>query len=162
MRASQLLQNTCNLTCRAVLWMLWVTLLWAPSFVQAEGRAATPAGFDAPMSCAAVALLRATDYPEAVSVYDEGQPPRSFAEADRATLGLLWRHRQQFAEAVAARAFTDLSGEPPTLDVLRDARNRWMAELTTYPEPLREAIGTNCEALFEGAEQWCPMGGRTP
>ena len=109
------------------------------------------------MSCAALALIRGADYPEAICVYDEGHEPRSFAEADRAALGLLWRHRQSFAEDVAARAFRELFGEPPTADELRAQRSSWVHKLMSYPEPLRAAIAMNCEVLFEVADRSCPM-----
>ena len=59
------------------------------------------ARYHVPMSCTALALIPGADYPEVARVYDEGHEPRDFAEADRAGLGLLWRHRQQFAEDVA-------------------------------------------------------------
>jgi hypothetical protein len=61
------------------------------------------------MSCAAVALIRGADYPKVVRVCGEGHGPRSHAEADRAALGLLWRHREQFAENVAVSNFAELS-----------------------------------------------------
>ena len=111
------------------------------------------------MSCAALALIRGADYPDAVRVYDEGQEPRSHAEAERAALGLLWRHRQSFAEDVAVQAFSELFGKPPTADELRNERSRWVHKVMSYPEPLREAIVTNCEALYEVADRSCPTPG---
>jgi hypothetical protein len=57
---------------------------------------------------------------------------------------------------VAAQAFTKLFGRPPTADVLRNERSRWVHKLMSYPEPLREAVATNCEALFEVADRSCP------
>jgi hypothetical protein len=109
------------------------------------------------MSCAALALIRGADYPEAIRVYDEGQEPRSHAEAERAALGLLWRHREQFAEDLAAQAVAELFGKPPTPDELRNERSRWVHKLMSYPEPLRKAVVMNCEALFEVADRSCPM-----
>ena len=108
------------------------------------------------MSCAAIALIRGADYPEAVRVYDEGQEPRSHAEADRSALGLLWRHRQQFAEDVAARAFAELFGKQATEEELGVERTRWVHALMSYPEPLREAVAMNSEALSEVADRSCP------
>jgi hypothetical protein len=89
-------------------------------------------------------------------VYDEGQEPRSFREADRAALGLLWRHGRTFAEEVAISAFAELHGRPPTDEELGDDRSRWVRTLVSYPEPLRDAVGGNCEALFEVAHRSCP------
>jgi hypothetical protein len=108
------------------------------------------------MSCAALALIRSADYPEAVWVYDEGHEPRSFEEADHAALGLLWRHRRTFAEGEAIGAFAELHGRPPTDEELSDARSRWVRMLMSEPEPLREAIEDSCEALFEIADRSCP------
>jgi len=82
--------------------------------------------------------------------------PRSFAEADRAGLGLLWLHRQQFVEDVAVQAFTELFGKPPAPDELRNERSRWVLKLMSYPAPLREAIATNCEPLYEVGDASCP------
>ena len=112
--------------------------------------------FGVPMSCAAFAVIRSADYPEAVRVYDDGHAPRSFEEADRATLGLLWRHRRTFAEEMAISAYAQLHGRPPTEDQLRDERSRSVRALMSYPQPLREAVATNCEALFEVADRSCP------
>jgi hypothetical protein len=108
------------------------------------------------MSCAALALIRSADYPEAVRVYDEGHEPQSFEEADRAGLGLLWRHRRTFAEEVAVSAFAELYDHPPTDEELSDERSRWVRTLMSYPEPIREAIHANCEALYEEADRSCP------
>jgi hypothetical protein len=98
--------------------------------------------------------------PKRSRVYDEGHAPRDFAEADRAAQGLLWRHRQRFAEDLAARAFTELYGARPTGQTLRDERSRWVHTLMSYPEPLREAVATNCETLFDAADRSCPTQGR--
>jgi len=81
---------------------------------------------------------------------------RNFAEADRAGLGLLWRHRQQFAEDVAVQAFTELYGTVPTDDELRAERSKRVHKLMSYPEPLREAVVMNCEVLYELADRSCP------
>ena len=131
-------------------------LLLACSWAQAQDTLGQRARFGVPMSCAALALILGADYPEVVRVYDEGHEPRSFAEADRAGLGLMWRHREQFAEDVAVQAFTELFGRPPTDDELRAERSRWVHQLMSYPEPLREAVAMNCEALFELADRSCP------
>jgi hypothetical protein len=109
------------------------------------------------MSCTALALILGADYPEVVRVYDEGHEPRSFAEADRAAVGLMWRHRQQFGEDLAVQAFTELYGRAPTDDELRVERSKWVHKLMSYPEPLRKAVVMNCEALFEVADRSCPM-----
>ena len=108
--------------------------------------------FRVPMACAADATIRAAEYPEAIRVYDDGQPPRSFEEADRAALGLLWRHRRAFAEEVAIAAFRELFGRPPTDEELSDERSRWVRTLMSNPE----AVGANCEALYEVADRSCP------
>jgi hypothetical protein len=129
--------------------MLCLLLVLAPSLAQAEDSLGQQARFGAPISCAALALIRSADYPEAVRVYDEGHEPRSFEEADRAALGLLWRHRRTFAEEQAISAFAKLHGRLPTDEELSDARSRWVRTLMSYPEPLREAVEGNCEALFE-------------
>lgn len=57
---------------------------------------------------------------------------------------------------MAARAFTELYGRPPTEQELGNERSRWVQTLMSYPEPLREAIATNCEALYEVADRSCP------
>ncbi len=89
--------------------------------------------FRVPMACAADATIRAAEYPEAIRVYDDGQPPRSFEEADRAALGLLWRHRRAFAEEVAVAAFRKLFDRPPTDEELSDEHSRWVRTLMSYP-----------------------------
>lgn len=137
--------------------MLWLLLVLASSLAQAEDSLGQR--FGVPMSCAAFAVIRSADYPEAVRVYDDGHEPRSFEEADRAALGLLWRHRRTFAEEVAISAFAELHGRPPTDEQLRDERSRSVRALMSYPEPLREAVATNCEALFEVADRSCPAPG---
>jgi hypothetical protein len=137
-------------------WALWLLLLLSP-VLQAGDTLGQRARYGVPMSCAALAQILGADYPEAVRVYDEGHEPLSFAEADRAALGLLWRHRQQFAEDVAAQAFAELFGKPVTNDNLRAGRSRWVHKLMSYPEPLREAVAMNCEVLFEVADRSCPM-----
>jgi hypothetical protein len=138
----------------AVLFVLLLLLGW--SSVRADHNLGARARFHVPMSCAALALIRGADYPEVVRVYDEGHKPRTFAEADRAALGLLWRHRQQFAEDVAVLAFNELYGRPPTDDKLRAERSKWVHKLMSYPKLLREAVVMNCEALFEVADRSCP------
>ena len=133
--------------------ILSLLLLSAGALAQAEdalGQRGTP------MSCAALALISGADYPEAIRISDEGHEPRSFAEADRAALGLLWWHRQSFAEDVEAKAFTELFGRPPTADALRNERSRWVHKLMSYPEALRAAVTQNCEALYEVADRSCP------
>lgn len=135
--------------------LLPLLLLSAPTPLPAE-ELATEARYRVPMSCAAVAHIGAADYPEAVRIYDEGHTPENFEEADRAALGLLWRHRQNFAQRVAAAAFTNDHGRPPTDLELDDERSRWVHTLMGYPPPLRDAIEQNCEALFDIADRSCP------
>jgi hypothetical protein len=124
--------------------------------VSAQEQLGAAARYHVPMSCAALALILGADYPEVVRVYDEGHEPRSFAEADRAGVGLMWRHRQQFGEDVAVSAFSELYGRRPSEDELRAERRKWVHKLMSYPEPLREAVVMNCEALFEVADRSCP------
>jgi hypothetical protein len=138
--------------CRPAPWLLVVLLLLASAFAVAESSLGARARHGEPMSCAALALISGADYPEAIRVYDEGDEPRGHAEAERAALGLLSRHRQSFAEDVAAQALAELFGKPPTADELRGERSKWVHKLMSYPEPLREAVATNCEALFEVAD----------
>ena len=104
-------------------------LLSASALAQAEDTLGQRARYHVPMSCAALALIRGADYPEVVRVYDEGHAPRDFSEADRAGLGLMWRHREQFAEDVAVRAFTELYGRAPSEDELRAERSKWVHKL---------------------------------
>jgi hypothetical protein len=145
--------------CLAFTLVVWLSgPAWASSPAQADDNLGSKARFAGPMSCAAVALIRGAEYPETIRVYDEGHEARSADEADRALLGLSWRHRQQFARHVATEAFIELYGRAPTEDELRDERSRWVHTLMGYPQPLRDAVRDNCEALFEGAEQWCPNG----
>ncbi len=113
---------------------------------------------DVPLACAALAQIRAAEYPEVVRVYDQGQAPQSFEEADRAMLGLQWRHRQQFAEDLATQAFVDVFGRPPTADELANERSRWVRTLRDDPDPAHEVLETDCEALFDAAQEWCPTG----
>ncbi|MCF7983074.1 MAG: hypothetical protein K9L70_01600 [Thiohalocapsa sp.] len=136
-------------------WTLCLLVLIAP-VLQAEEALGPQAHFDAPTSCAALALIRSADYPEAVRVYEEGHEPLSFEEADAAALGLLWRHRRTFAEDEAIRAFAELHGRSPTDAELSDAQSRWVRMLVSYPQPLREAVEQNCEVLFEIADRSCP------
>lgn len=136
-------------------WSLCLLVLISP-ILQAEGTLGSQARFGVPMSCAALAMIRGADNPEAVRVYDEGHEPRSFEEADRAALGLLWRHRRTFSEDEAIRAFADLRGRLPTDEEVSDARSRRVRTLMSDPEPLREAVEDNCEALFEIADRSCP------
>jgi hypothetical protein len=136
-------------------WALCLPLLLSP-VLQAEDTLGQQARFGVPMSCAALALIRSADYPESVWVYDEGREPRSFEEADGAALGLFWRHRRTFAEQVASSAFAELHGRPPTDEELSDERSRWVRKLMSYPEPIRQAIQANCEALYELADRSCP------
>jgi len=144
---------------RRAAWALGIALLTVASPpVPAQEQLGAAARYHVPMSCVALALILGADYPEVVRVYDEGHEPRDFAEGDRAGLGLMWRHRQQFAEDVAVRAFTELYGRAPTEDELRAERTQWVHKLMSYPEPLREAVVMNCEALFEVADRSC----RTP
>ena len=75
----------------------------------------------------------------------------------------MWRHREQFAEDVAVQAFTELYGRPPSEDELSAERSKWVQKLISYPEPLREAVVMNCEALVEVADRSCPTPrGRKP
>ena len=148
---------------RALAWAVCLSLLLACTVTGAEDALMARVRLGVPLSCAAWALIRSADYPEAVRVFDEGHTPRDFAEADRASLGLLWRHRQQLAEDLAARAFTELYGGPPTEQELGNERSRWVQTLMSYPEPLREAVASNCETVFQLADQSCPTprsGGR--
>jgi len=131
-------------------------LIVASPPVSAQDQLGVAARFHVPMSCAASALTYGAAYPEVVRVYDEGHEPRSFAEAERTALGLMWRHREEFAEDVAVRAFTELFGRRPADDELRAECSRWVHKLMGYPEPLREVVATNCEALFEVADRSCP------
>jgi len=131
-------------------------LIVAPPPVSSQEQLGAAARYHVPMACTALALILGADYPEVVRVYDEGHEPRDFAEADRAGLGLLWRHRQQFAEDVAVQAFTELYGRAPTADALRNERSRWVHKLMSYPEALRAAVTQNCEALYEVADRSCP------
>jgi hypothetical protein len=108
------------------------------------------------MSCAAVVLIRSADYPEAVRDYRDGEDPRSFEEADRAALGLLWRHRRTVADEVAASPFAELYGRSPTDEAFSDDRSRWVRALMSYPEPLREVVESSCEALFDMADRSRP------
>jgi hypothetical protein len=105
------------------------------------------------MSCAALPLIRSADYSEAVRLYDEGQEPRNFEEADRTALGLLWRHRRAFADGVASSAFAEVYGRPPTHEELSDERSQWVRSLMSHPDPIREAIAANCDALYEVADR---------
>ncbi|MGB5736977.1 MAG: hypothetical protein WBM40_21295 [Thiohalocapsa sp.] len=109
-----------------------------------------------PISCAAFALIRAADYPEVVRIYDDGYEPRSFEEADRAALGLLWRHRRAFTEQEAINAFAELHGRRPTDVEVSDERSRWVRTLMSYQELQQQAVGMNCEALYEVADRSCP------
>jgi hypothetical protein len=136
-------------------WSLCLLVLISP-VLQAEDTLGSRARFYVPMSCAALAMIRSADYPEAARVYDEGHEPRSFEETDRAAQGLLWRHRRTFSEDEAIRAFAELHGRPPTDEELSDVQSRSVRTLMSYPEPLREAVEDNCETLFEIADRSCP------
>ena len=57
---------------------------------------------------------------------------------------------------MAVSAFTELYGRPRSDDEPRAERSRWVHKLMSYPEPLREAVVMNCEALFEVADRSCP------
>jgi hypothetical protein len=113
------------------------------------------------MPCAAYAAMRAADYPEAVRVYDQRLPPRSYEEADLAALGLLWRHRSEYAAAVAARA-----ASPAPADDLRpgqrpeqrtgDERSHWIGRLTDISAAQREAVADSCQSLYDEADRSCP------
>jgi len=145
---------------RGIAWALGIALLMVASLpVSAQEQLGAAARYHVPMSCAALALILGADYPEVVRVYDEGHEPRDFAEADRAGLGLMWRHREQFAQEVAVQAFTELYGRAPTDDELRAERSQWVHKLMSYPEPLREAVAMNCEVLYEVADRSCPTPG---
>jgi len=145
---------------RRAAWALGIPLLIVASLpVSAQEQLGAAARYHVPMACTALALILGADYPEVVRVYDEGHDPRSFAEADRAGLGLMWRHRQQFAEDVAVQAFTELYGRAPTDDELRAERSKWVHKLMSYSVPLRGAVATNCEVLFEVADRACPTPG---
>lgn len=110
-----------------------------------------------PLSCAALALIRSADYPEAVRVYDEGHEPQSLGETDHAAPpGLLWRHRRNFAEEEAIRAFVELHRRPPAGEELRNARNRSRRTLMSSPEALLGAVEDSCKALFQIADRSCP------
>jgi hypothetical protein len=135
---------------------------WASTTPQVDDNLGAKARFAVPLSCAAVALIRGTEYPETIRIYDEGHEARRAAEANCALLGLTWRHRQQFARYVATEAFTALYDRAPTEDELRDERSRWVHTLMGYPQPLRDAVETNCEPLFEAAEQRGPGAGGAP
>ncbi len=81
--------------CLALALSPWLPgLLLTSSVAQAGDNLGSTARFAVPMSCAAVALIRGAEYPETIRVYDGGYEARSAAEADRALLGLSWRHRQ--------------------------------------------------------------------
>lgn len=124
--------------------------------VQADDSLGQRTRFGVPMSCAAFALIRSADYPEAFLVYDERHEPRSFEEADRAALAHFWRHRGDFAEEVAVAAFRELFDRPPTDEELCDERSRWVRSLMSNPK----AVGANCEALYEVADRSCQQSGR--
>ncbi len=142
---------------RHAAWVLCIPLLlvaWASAWAD-DGPGST-ASFDVPMSCAALALIRGADYPEAVDGYDDDHLPGTFEEAERAALRLMWRHRQSFAEQAAAAGFAELYGRPPAGEELSNERARWVHILMDYPEPLHAAIAATCAALFDVADRSCP------
>lgn len=108
------------------------------------------------MSCATVALIRGADYLKVLRVYGRGRGPRRHADADRAARGLLWRHREQFAEDKAVSTFAELYGRPSTDRELRAKHSRWAHKLMGYPETLPGAVTINWEALFGVADRSCP------
>ncbi len=112
--------------------------------------------FGVPMSCAALARIHAAEYPEAVRICREGHSPRSVGEANRALLGLQWRHRLSFAQTLAIAAFSEWAGRVPTDSELRDAQSRWVQNLMSYPPALRKAIAANCAQVFVLADRSRP------
>jgi hypothetical protein len=139
--------------CLALALSPWLPgLLLTSSVAQADDNLGPKARFAVPMSCAAVALIRGAEYPETIRVYDEGHEARGAAEADRAVLGLSWRHRREFARKAATQAFTELYDRAPTEDELRNERSRWVHTLMGYSQPLRDAVRWNCQALFDLAD----------
>ena len=136
---------------------LSLSLAWSvwPS-AHAESSLALAARLGVPMSCAAYAHIQSAEYPETIWVYSEGRSPRSVAEASRAALGLKWLQRRDFAEKNAVAAFNGLHGRPATKGEVRDERSRWVHKLMSYPDPLREAVGMNCEGLFAMADSSRP------
>lgn len=112
--------------------------------------------FGARMSCAALARIHAAEFPEAVRVYHQGHHAQSIEEAERAMLGLMWRHRQSIAQTLAVSAFVKARGRSPSEMELRDEESRWVKVLMGYPTALREAIADNCAPVFALAERACP------
>jgi hypothetical protein len=53
-------------------------------------------------------------------------------------------------------ALRELFGHPPTDEELSDERSRWVRTVMGYPEPLRQAVAANCDALSELADRSCP------
>ncbi|MEA3642260.1 MAG: hypothetical protein VBE63_20300 [Lamprobacter sp.] len=111
--------------------------------------------FNVQMSCAALARIHAADYPEAVRIYSEGQSAKTLEEADRAALGLMWRHRHSIAQTLAISAYSEWVGRLPTEETLGDEQSRWVRTLMGYPMALREAVATNCEPLYMLADRSC-------
>jgi hypothetical protein len=116
------------------------------------------------MACAAYAALRAADYPEAIRIYDERLPPRSYQEADLAALGLLWRHRADFAATSEGRSAQRLPGQRLPPDRLIDAQGGWVERLRNYTAAQRQSVADGCQTLYDEADRSCPnvVGYRPP
>jgi hypothetical protein len=144
-------------TPRGTAWLSCIPLLLAATTsVLAEERVGSAARFGVPMSCAAYATIQAAEYPEVMRVYDDGEPPRSDAEAGRAALGLRWRHRSKVAKQVAVKAFAQLHGRAPTAEALSDEHSRWIRRLMDYSDAQRAAVADRCQRLSDEADQTCP------
>jgi hypothetical protein len=131
-------------------------LLWLPLAASAQPRLEQQLTAPEPMACAAYAAMRAADYPEAVRVYEERLPPRSYEEADLAALGLLWRHRADFAAAVAEPSVPGLSSPPPPPDGQTDGRIGRDQRLEGSLAAQRQAIADSCQPLYDEADRSCP------
>jgi hypothetical protein len=131
-------------------------LCLASSLAQAVDTLGQQARFGVPMSCAAYATVQAAEYPEVMRVYDDGEPPRSDAEAGRAALGLRWRHRGKVAKQAAVKAFAQLHGRAPTAEALSDEHSRWIRRLMDYSEAQRAAVADTCRQLYDQADRSSP------
>jgi len=146
---------------------LWWVLISPPpsptsSQGQTHGALGQQARFGVPISCAAVALIRSADDPQAVRVCRDGEDPRSFEEGDRAASRLLWRHQRIDAEELAASMFAEPGIPPRTGEEPTDQRRCWVRSPISYPTPLRDAVVPHTEVLFDMADRSClaPGAGR--
>jgi hypothetical protein len=108
------------------------------------------------MSCSAYAMIRTSEFPETIKVYEEKKPATTALEAERARTGMTWTNRVYYsANFLGAETYRQIYGRYPTNGEIEEAKGTWMKILNDATDTQREAIHANCRILYQDADKYC-------